>query len=145
MLARLILFVRPLSKKGVRGMLLTAKSLSELIRSLRSNPRAAAEKRGEMRVGIRTKIGLVLLDPATGAPRERYSAWVRDVSAGGVGLLCGRRFKDGEPFDLLIEGPKGEEERVPCMITYCQSVATDLFRVGARFMFPSAFSQDEQA
>lgn len=121
-------------------MVLTAKSLGELIRALRSNPRGAAEKRAETRVGIRTKIGIAVLDPATGQVKERLSAWVRDVSAGGVGLLAGRRFKIGEAFDLLIPGPTGDEERVPCVIAYCQGVSTDVFRLGARFLLPSTFA-----
>jgi hypothetical protein len=123
-------------------MLLTAKTLGELVRSLRSNPRGASEKREEIRVGIRTKIGVLLLDPATGVGRERFSAWVRDVSAGGIGLLSGRRLKLEETFDLIIEGPTGGEERVPCVITYCQAVGTDLFRLGARFLFPSSFEAE---
>jgi hypothetical protein len=125
-------------------MLLTARTLGELVRSLRSHPKGTAEKRVEMRVGIRTKVGMLLLDPATGAGRERLSAWVRDVSAGGVGLLSGRRLKQGETFDLIMESAGGGEERVPCIITYCQAVGTDLFRVGARFLFPSAFSAEHE-
>ena len=126
-------------------MLLTSKTLGELVRSLRSNAPGAAEKRVEMRVGIRTKVGVLLLDPSTGAGRERFSAWVRDVSGGGIGLLSGRRMASGESFDLIMETPSGSEERVPCVATYCQAVGTDLFRLGAKFLFPSSFNAEESA
>jgi hypothetical protein len=122
-------------------MLLTAKSLGELVRSLRSNAPGASEKRVEMRVGIRTKVGVVLLDPATGCGIGQWPAWLRDVSGGGVGLLFNRRLKEGENFDLVIEAATGGEERVPCTVSHCQAVGADLFRLGAKFLVPSAFEQ----
>src|SRR4051794_38071022 len=117
-------------------MQLTAKNLSELIHSLRLSKTGKGQKRAEPRVGIRIKVELVLLDPHTGFGAERVSAWVRDISAGGIGLLCNRGFKEGEAFDLIVEGQGGQaakEERIPCFISYCRAVGTDLFRIGAKF------------
>ena len=115
-------------------MQLTAKSLGELVKSLRSSPRGSSEKRQEPRVGVRTRVELLLLDPKTGFGAARVSAWVRDVSAGGVGLLCERPFKLGETFDLIVKGEGDNEERIACVMRYCGAVGTDLFRLGAKFV-----------
>jgi hypothetical protein len=121
-------------RDGAAHMQLTAKNLGELIKSLKSSPRGTTEKRVEPRVGVRVKVELLLLDPQTGFGAGRVSAWVRDVSATGVGLLANRPFKTGEAFDLLAEGDRdGEEERIACTIAYCRAVGTDVFRVGAKF------------
>src|SRR5438105_14455267 len=97
-------------------MQLTAKNLSELIQSLRSNVPGTSQKRIQPRVGIRLKVELVLLDPKTGFGSERIAAWVRDISAGGIGLLCDRGFKAGETFVLLVLWEADAEERGPLFI-----------------------------
>ena len=125
-------------------MQLTAKNLSELIQSLRSNVPGGSQKRIQPRVGIRLKVELVLLDPKTGFGSERIAAWVRDISAGGIGLLCDRGFKAGEPFDLIVQGEEGAEERVPCFISYCREVGTDLFSIGAKFQDYKPKDADEE-
>ena len=58
---------------------------------------------------------------------------VRPSIAAKSGLLCDRGFKAGEPFDLIVQGEEGADERVPCFISYCREVGTDLFRIGAKF------------
>ena len=60
-------------------MQLTATTLGELIKSLRSNEMSGPEKRRQPRVGLRARAEIQI--PGTG---EHLSIWIRDVSAGGV-------------------------------------------------------------
>ena len=125
-------------------MELTAKTLGDLIKSLRSTQAGAGQKRTAPRVGVRIKVELLLLDPNTGFGAERITAWVRDISASGVGLLCNRAFKKDEAFDLLLAEEADNQERVPCFITYCRAVGADLFRLGAKFQGYEPKDQNEQ-
>jgi hypothetical protein len=113
---------------------LTAKSLSELINSLRSNPRGASEKRTQPRVGLCASAEIVVRDATTGFGIDRLQIRVRDVSAGGIGLLCPRRFTPGEKFSLILDGVQpGTEQEAGCTVTYCRKVGTDLHLIGANF------------
>jgi hypothetical protein len=114
---------------------LTAKSLAELINSLRSNPKGASEKRTQPRVGLRASAEIIVRDPVSGFGLERVAIRIRDVSAGGIGILCPRRLAPGEKFALVLHGARpGTEQEAECMVTYCRKVGTDLHLIGANFL-----------
>jgi hypothetical protein len=113
-------------------MRLTAETFSELVRSLRSNPRGAAEKRTKPRVGLRGRAAILVRDPRTGFGEE-VPVGVRDVSATGLGLTCARGLREGDTFVLLLDGDKARNAQdVRCTVAYCRRVSEELYRIGAR-------------
>lgn len=112
-------------------MRLTAETFDELIRSLRSNAPAGSEKRRQPRVGLRVRAEVMVRDPATGFGGERAEITIRDISAGGVGLLVPRPIDAGQRFSLVLDGAASRSVR--CVVMHCRSVGANLFRIGAKF------------
>ena len=108
-------------------MQLTAQTLGELIKSLRSNPAQGADKRRNPRVGLRAR-GEILV-PGT---NERLAIWIRDVSAGGVNILCPRYFDIKSQFLLVLGGDRSEQ--AVCTVRHCRKVGSELFGIGANFL-----------
>src|SRR5437588_12248846 len=108
-------------------MQLTATTLGELIKSLRSNEMSGPEKRRQPRVGLRARAEIQI--PGTG---EHVSIWLRDVSAGGISLLSPRYFEAEQQFSLLLGGE--DDESTLCCVRHCRRVGSDLFAIGAKFV-----------
>jgi hypothetical protein len=108
-------------------MQLTAQTLGDLIKSLRSNPCNGADKRRNPRVGLRARAEIQI--PVT---NERLSIWVRDVSAGGVNILCPRYFEVNAQFTLVL-GDDSSEQAI-CTVRHCRKVGSDLYGIGAKFV-----------
>jgi hypothetical protein len=108
-------------------MHLTAKSLKELIDSLRSNTAEPGERRAEPRVGLRVRAEILL--PGGGA--SKLGVWVRDVSAAGIGILCEKEFEPGDTFALVL-GPDASN-LAHCTVKNCRKIDGRLFGTGARF------------
>ena len=107
-------------------MQLTASTLGELIKSLRSNEQAGADKRVDPRVGLRARAEIQV--PIS---NERLQIWVRDVSAGGVSILCPRYFELENEFSLILDAEAIES--ATCRVTHCRRVGSDLYSIGAKF------------
>jgi hypothetical protein len=114
-------------------MPLTAKSLSDIVQSLRNPAAKGSDKRKQARVGMRSRAEIQVRDQQTGFGGERLAVWVRDVSAGGIGLLSSKALSLGALFGLLLDGDGGLPEEVLCVIVYERSVGGGLYRIGARF------------
>ena len=108
-------------------MQLTAQALADLIKALRSNPSTGMDKRRNPRVGLRARADIQI--PIS---NERLSIWVRDVSAGGVNILCSRYFEVNAQF-ILVLGSDTSEQAV-CTVRHCRRVGSDLYGIGARFV-----------
>jgi hypothetical protein len=66
---------------------------------------------------------------------ERWLATVRDISAGGVGLLLSRRFEPG--VLLAVELPEGESARsVLARVAHATARGRGEWLVGCRFLSP---------
>jgi hypothetical protein len=108
-------------------MNLTAQALSDLMKSLRSNPAEGLDKRRHPRVGLRARAEIQL--PNT---TERMPIWVRDVSAGGINILASRYFETGSQFTLVLGGDRAEH--AVCTVRHCRKVGSDLYGIGAKFV-----------
>ena len=53
------------------------------------------------------------------------------MSAGGIAFLFPRAMKPGAEFLLHVPASRHHVERVPCRVTRCERVSSDLFRIGA--------------
>ena len=111
-------------------MELTAKSLSDLVRSLRSGDDGTL-RRKQPRVGLRIRTEVIrVADIGVKTP-----ASVRDVSAGGVSFTCGVELRDGESIKLMLPGeaPGADDEMISCTVAHCRRINSGLFVVGAKF------------
>jgi hypothetical protein len=106
---------------------LTKRLLAEIVESLRSHARGGIEKRQHPRVGMRLKAHM-LRQPFQGRP---LTIWVRDISSGGMGILCDQVLQEGEP--LRITFSDDPEHSVECKASYRRRVSSNLFQIGLRF------------
>ena len=112
-------------------MRLTAKTLADLIESLRSNVGEPGERRREPRVGLRARAEIALPPPAGATEGKRIGVWVRDVSASGIGILCEQAFEAGDTFALLL-GADGVG-MMHCTVRNCRKIDGRLYGTGAKF------------
>lgn len=111
----------------VPWMHLSAKTLSDVIKSLRSNASRGMEKRKQPRVGLRARADIRTLR----YPNEKLSVWVRDVSAGGVQFTCPKGLTPGDKFTLVMGDDPAD--RINCTVTHAKRVSADLNVVGGQF------------
>jgi hypothetical protein len=123
--------VKSLGKRADVGVMhLSAAMLADIVCSLRSSVRGGMEKRQKPRVGLRAQARYV----TAGRVRdEAETAWVRDISTGGVGLLCRRELPAGTTVSLMLEKPGAPDELVACTVAYCRKASSSSFTVGLRF------------
>lgn len=106
----------------------TARSLADLIHSLRSNDVSAIDKRRSPRVGMRVRIDI--WHESLG----QLTVWVRDISAGGANLAVPSQMQVGDELHLLLApGGPGEDEKIHCTVMHCRKLATNVYAVGVRF------------
>jgi hypothetical protein len=111
-------------------MHLSAAMLADIVCSLRSSVRGGMEKRQKPRVGLRAQARYV----TAGRSRdEAETAWVRDISTGGVGLLCRRELATGTIVSLMLDKPGAPDELIACTVAYCRRASSSSFTVGLRF------------
>ena len=70
-----------------------------------------------------------------GVESERINVWIRDISAGGVGLVHGQKMHVGDRFLLEIK-PVGQLQHsihLVCSVVYCEQLSPHLFTIGGRF------------
>lgn len=113
-------------------MQLSAELFSQIVKDLVSDNGSdlARQQRCEPRVGVRAKAHIL----PVGASATPLPVRVRDLSAGGMGLLVPRELAAGQLFLLLL--PKAGTHpplRLACRVMHCHMFAEDLFAVGARF------------
>lgn len=113
-------------------MELSAELLESVLSSVRSDPaRGAAENRKSPRVPLRCRVTITPVEGGSlGAPMH---VWTRDISRGGVGLVCSKYVRTGTKF--LVQLPRRFEKPVPilCIVRNCTELADDIFAVGATF------------
>ena len=108
-------------------MELTARTLAELVKSLRSSEARGVEKRQMPRVGLRARAEIARhSDQARGIPIR-----VRDVSAGGVNFVCSEKFEAGEALVIVLGPSVGD--MLPCTVRHCRRATDDLFVTGVKF------------
>lgn len=112
---------------------LTAEVFKDVIVALRSDDNSAriVDKRGAPRVGLRTKLAIVLglSSSFEAAPLE---VWLRDLSAGGVGIVHNREIERGTPFVAHLPRSHGPPLRVLYTVAHCKRLAKEIFSIGAK-------------
>ena len=120
---------------GRRGVAttLTAEVFSDVTSALRSDDNSARvlDKRGSPRVGLRTKVAIVTgsAGPIDAAPIE---VWLRDLSAGGMGIVHNHEMERGAPFVAHFPRRLGPALRVLYEVAHCKRLAKDLYSIGAK-------------
>ena len=120
---------------GRRGVstTLTAEVFKDVVSALRSddNSNRVLDKRSSPRVGLRTKLAIVTgpTGPFEAAPVE---VWLRDLSAGGIGIVHSREMERGTPFVAHLPRRQGAALRVLYEVAHCKRLAKDLYSIGAK-------------
>ena len=110
---------------------LTAAMFRSITAGLNQKRDPAQEKRTQIRVGFRARI---MLHPYTDGLLEKpVSAWCRDVSEKGIGVMCDTDFKAGRQFILALSG-----EEQPVYLVYsvaqCAKKGEGAYTIGARLL-----------
>jgi len=120
---------------GRRGVstTLTAEVFKDVISALRSDESSTRllDKRGSPRVGLRTKLQIVTgpIGPFENPPSE---VWLRDLSAGGMGIVHSRELEPGSTFVAHLPRRQGPPLRVLYEVAHCKRLSKDLFSIGAK-------------
>ena len=109
-------------------MLLTSEMLTDLVSSLRANAPTGVEKRQEPRVGMRLRVDVFL--PGQLQPLQ---VWVRDIGAGGIGILCDESVEIGAEFKLSLTTRASAPELLTCVVRHCRRTGGGQYFVGAEF------------
>jgi hypothetical protein len=99
-----------------------------------ADPDGGAQRRGEPRIGVRTRVTLIPLTDADGFTAGPIQVPVRDVAPGGIGFLHTERIALDSQFVVLL--PQGDNDSVAvlCQVVYYQPLAEHVFAVGASFV-----------
>jgi hypothetical protein len=116
---------------------LSAKQLADILTSLRSGAGSGrakgSEKRSQPRIGVRYRTTIRPL-VAAGLSLAPVRAFVRDVSAVGVGLSVPMRLTPGNSLIILLPRAVGGPLELACLVRACVSVGKDLHQVGVTFV-----------
>jgi PilZ domain-containing protein len=116
-------------------MLLTAEQYEQIVRQLRSEqPRArSSERRGSPRAGLRAQVRVIPC--RTSDEASLLTAWVRDISADGIGLLLPQRLPAGTYLVLTLPTATRKSATLDLLFlaVRCDPLPNGQFSVGARF------------
>jgi serine/threonine protein kinase len=101
------------------------------------------ERRATVRFILRVG-GAALVDPdlhTGGESEERWPLVVRDVSAGGIGILLARRFESGTEVSIELGGAAGDLSRLPAVVVRVQADRGGHWVHGCVFASPLADDQ----
>jgi hypothetical protein len=129
----LLRIVVPVQGKGII-MILTAEQMNRLLAVVAEAPESTLpnEQRTHVRVGVRYKISMArLTDGATGMFE---SAWMRDISAGGLGLATSRELEAGTQVMVKLPGSANNTLKVVCEVRHCREVAPGIYHAGLKFV-----------
>jgi len=91
----------------------------------------AAEKRRATRMGVSAKITVHLVEK--GHIGRSYSAFARDISLTGIGLLQSVMLQQGQEVLLSLSRPHGRALMVVAKAMHCRPLADGLLVVGLEF------------
>src|SRR4051794_30327883 len=117
-------------------MLLTAEMYQQIVKALRSDRREVQDRRKYPRVGLRAKITIIPLN-SNRQPMQAQCVWVRDVSAGGFGLVVRQKLTPGQLFIVRLE--RRGEEPLSLLCDVVRNIGAD--HVGSRILRPLAHVQ----
>ena len=116
-------------------MFLKAEQFEQIVRQLRSEgPKSPnSERRSSPRVGLRAQVRLI--ECKTDAESPTLTAWVRDVSAEGVGLLLPQAVQPGTYLVMSLPTTRRKNANLDLLFlaVRCEPLSNGQFSVGARF------------
>jgi hypothetical protein len=120
------------SRRGVSNTL-TAEVFKDVVSALRSddNSTRVLDKRTSPRVGLRTKLAIIT-GPTGAFEAAPIEVWLRDLSAGGIGIVYAREMERGTPFVAHLPRRQGNALRVLYEVAHCKRLAKDLYSIGAK-------------
>lgn len=98
---------------------------------LRAGSRTWEDRRSLGRIPMQKCIAIIPYKQ--GESGEAVNVWVRDLSAGGIGLVHSHPMEAGEQFVVRLPKMDGTDVPVVCVVTHSASLSPDLFTIGARF------------
>lgn len=119
-------------RRGVSSTL-TAEVFKDVVSALRSddNSTRVLDKRSNPRVGLRTKLA-ILTGPTGPFEAPPVEVWLRDLSAGGIGIVHNQEMERGCPFVAHLPRRQGPALRVLYEVAHCKRLAKDLYSIGAK-------------
>jgi len=113
-------------------MELTASILQESLAQIKSDKaQGNAARRVRPRVGLRCT--LMIMPYQDGACGRPMKAWTRDISVGGMGILCAASMAKGAQFVVQLPRPNAKPMILLCTVRNCSELADGLFGIGATF------------
>jgi hypothetical protein len=109
---------------------ISAEMFESIIKSVRGD--GHDEKRKHPRVGLSGRMIIIPLPPAKN--RNPASVTVRDLSAGGIGIVHSEALREGQQFNLVLKSEKtAKTTLILCTVRWSRSAGSDLYAIGARF------------
>src|SRR5688572_1755349 len=113
-------------------MELTAAMLQETLARMRSDKMEGnAARRLRPRVGLHCT--LMIMPYQDGTCGRPMKAWTRDISVGGVGILCAASMAKGAQFVIQLPRPGAKPMILLCTVRNCNQLADGLYGIGATF------------
>jgi len=121
---------------GNEIMNLSAETFERIVASVRTDQSVRDERRSSTRVGVRAIVTIYLIrDNDNGLDAAQVT--VRDISAGGIGLMYNSMLRVGRRF--LIRLPRVDDQPLPlvCVVRQCRAVSPGVHIIGAEFLKPA--------
>jgi hypothetical protein len=111
-------------------MNISAEMFEAITKTIRGD--AHDEKRKDPRVGLSGRMTIIPLPPAVN--RNPTTVAVRDLAAGGIGIVHTEAFKEGQKFNLVLKYENTEKTRtLLCTVRWSQPAGSDRYAIGASF------------
>lgn len=99
---------------------------------LRGGTRTWEDRRAMGRIPMQKVMAIIPY--RTGMTGEAVNVWIRDISAGGMGLIHSHRMEPNEEFVIRLPRVDGSEMPLVCAVAHCTALGPELFTIGARFV-----------
>jgi hypothetical protein len=99
---------------------------------LRGGARTWEDRRAMGRIPMQKVVAIIPY--RAGIAGEAVNVWIRDISAGGIGLIHSHRMEPNEEFVIRLPRVDGSELPVVCAVAHCAALGPELFTIGARFV-----------
>jgi len=115
-------------------MQLSPQQLSRIVASLKSSDGSSkgSEKRRFSRFAIHAQVSLYTIEQQKVG--RSYTAVIRDISFGGLGLLQGSSTDKGHRFIVRLPSGPRIDLYILCTAAFCRPLADGIFGIGAEFV-----------
>jgi hypothetical protein len=111
---------------------LSATILQDTLAQVKSDKAGGnAARRVRPRVGLRC--ALTIIPYADGTCGRPMKAWTRDISLGGMGILCAAVMRAGDQFIVQLPRANSKPLILICTVRNCNQLADGLYGLGVTF------------